>query len=94
MYLFWVNGNLAYGKIGLLNLRVYIVCGSTFDAAVFLAAFLLLTAGSFFSFCRIFAPLSNSASSLAARISALVLLFFFGFSSLGGLAVAKALRLD
>jgi hypothetical protein len=74
-----------------LNLSVYIVYGSTFDPAVFLLDFLALAAGSFFAFSRIFAPLSNSASSLAERISALVLLFLFGFSSAGGLAVAKAL---
>ena len=45
-------------------------------------------------FSRILAPASNSASSFAARISALVLLFLFGLSSVGGFAVAKVLRVD
>tara|TARA_B110000285_G_C15067448_1_gene585972 strand:+ start:1153 stop:1332 length:180 start_codon:yes stop_codon:yes gene_type:complete len=44
-----------------------------------------------FSLVRILAPASNSASSFAERISALVLLFLFGFSSPGGFVVAKVL---
>jgi hypothetical protein len=71
---------------------VYIVCGSTLLVSDFLVAFLAAFLGSGFDFSRIFAPASNSASSFAERISALVLLFFFGFSSVGGFTVAKALR--
>jgi hypothetical protein len=66
MYLFCVKGNLAYGKIGLLNLRVYIFSGSTTLVA------------TFFTF---FSAFLISASIIYASISAFVLLFLLAGAS-------------
>ena len=62
MYLLWVRGNLAKGKMGELNLRTYISTGGV-TAPIFLLTFLVVAL--------------IALSALASSISALVLLFFF-----------------
>lgn len=81
MYLFYVNGNLAYGKMGLLNFRVYMCSLPPGEEA---------SSSSFFF--KDFLPLATLEESfatylsiLSASISALVLLFF-----LAGVSVAES----
>ena len=80
MYLFYVNGNLAYGKMGLLNFRVYMCSfppGEEASSSFFFVVFLALE--------TLAESLATYFSILSASISALVLLFF-----LTGVSVAES----